>query len=60
MILWGYFRLCFDNAERSGLGCSVAEVLHGIALALGRQMRRVLPEVEKITAQVSVLGIILV
>lgn len=48
-ILPGYFKLCFDKAERSGLGCSVAKGFHGVAVALG-----------KFTAQVSVLGIILV
>lgn len=29
----GYFKLCFDNAERSGLGCSVAKAFDGIAVA---------------------------
>lgn len=48
MILWGYFKLCFDNAGRSGLGCSVAKAFRGIAVALGKQMRGVLPEVGKI------------
>lgn len=37
----------------------MAKAFGGIGVALGKQMRGVLPEVGKITAQVCALGIIL-